>query len=201
MLICQNNMQERNEKMKNKLFFALLMLLLVLTLGLDPMALGPSVEVEKVSQYQGKAIDVSISVANAPIAGAVFDVAFDNNVLVPVSVTNGTLDEEALVGSNIDGLASAEGITSVKTVWLYSKAADGKNIAATGGVLYTIRFEVKETAPLGVSNLTITYSEGNVANSAFEDVAVGLLNGSVNVNELPTADKPVADKADGKYIP
>jgi hypothetical protein len=163
---------------------AALLVSLVIPAGADD---EPAVIVGGVAGRPNDEVDVSVTIANNPgIAGFVFWLHFDNTKLTPVSLTQGAALNAGSITSNlsIPGV-DLQSLSAVSASW-----ANPSNFTGSG-VIYTVRFKIRDDAAAGSSPVTITYAEGDVANQLLEDVDLAVTNGAVTVQAAPAPDTSV----------
>jgi hypothetical protein len=141
----------------------------------DPDA--SAVSVGNVSGKPGDEVIVPVTLSNNPgMAGFNFKISFDNTKLLPISISQGPALNLGSVTSNLQAGGDLSKLDSVTAIW--SNASD-----FTGnGVIYSVKFRIKDDAPEGAASLTLTYEEGDVTNQTFEDIELAVLPGEINIS-------------------
>lgn len=133
---------------------------------------SPTIIVSDESAKIGGEAYVTVSVKNNPgIAGFVLELEYDRDKLKPVEITKGDIISEGLFDSNLS-MQESEGL--LKATWF--------NVSdmTKDGELYTIKFKViSETK--GKVPVTISYTEGNIANQALELVEFETKDANVTI--------------------
>jgi hypothetical protein len=136
---------------------------------------APTITVGKVSGHPGEEVDITVSLANNPgLAGFVLDLNFDNTKLTPVSITRGAVISGDMFNSNLnDAGVDLSMLTSVTAAWF-----NASNVTENG-VVFTVRFKIKETVT--DETIPITISVESAANQTPTSVALTTVSGSVDV--------------------
>ncbi|MDR3239251.1 MAG: dockerin type I domain-containing protein [Clostridiales bacterium] len=127
-------------------------------------------------------VDVSLtynadSDISKDFAGFTMELRYDTSALEPFIVMDGTVVSS--VESNVSQGAVLDGV--VRTAW-----ANSSNVTGTG-VLYTVGFNIKETAAVG--DTTLTLSKAEFFNQEMDLLPyINLINGSVNVSKVAYGD-------------
>ncbi|MDR3239591.1 MAG: dockerin type I domain-containing protein [Clostridiales bacterium] len=115
--------------------------------------------------------DVPVFMENNPgIAGFTLELWFDNTKLTPVSLTPEPWVQT--INSNLNEPdADLSNLAFITAHW-----ANISNIT-DNGVLYTVRFQVKEGLPGGDIPLTLTCAPSSIANDKHEPISLALISG------------------------
>jgi uncharacterized protein YjdB len=136
----------------------------------------PTVTVGAVTGKAGDEVDVTVTLANNPgIASFTFKLNFDKTKLQPVSITKGA----ALTG-NITSNINAPGIDLTALDFVSATWTDASNFSGNG-VLYTVKFKIKDTVQECAVPLTLVYEEGDVTNQSYGNVDLFAVQGAVNI--------------------
>lgn len=176
---------EKENKKKKYVFFIIPLLLLIAIpiffLNKSVVAVAeteaeaednsPRIYVSDVSADAGGEVYVSVNVANNPgFAGIVLDFEYDESVLTPLEVLQGSLvDQGGLFASNLND----SGV--IKTTWF-----DVTEIEENGE-LFAVKFRVSAAGKGTESPITLSYSNGNISNLAYEDVDFTLGHANVTI--------------------
>ena len=82
---------------------------------------------------------------------------------------------ESGIASNIDQGGALSSYTYVRTQWQNPSNVTGN------GVLYTVRFRVKEGLPDGKTSLTLTYKPGDVADQSLNTISIAVTNADMTI--------------------
>jgi transcription elongation GreA/GreB family factor len=135
---------------------------------------APTLTVGTVSGHPGDEVSVTVSLANNPgLATFTLNLNFDKSKLQPVSITQGAALTVGSIVSNIQSGLDPAQLDYVSAVW-YNTTNTTAN-----GVLYTVKFKIKDGLGDGVIPLTLTVSDAS--DQIGTDVALSAVNGSVNV--------------------
>jgi len=138
----------------------------------------PHIIVSDGTTAAGGTVRVPISIKNNPgIAMMGLDVSFDENVLELIAVEDAGLLKEATFG---DVLKSPYTVNWAETLTTQNNTQNG--------TIVTFVFRVKDTAPLGDTEIAVTYVEGNIRNVALEKVPFAVVNGTVSVEDYMPGD-------------
>ena len=143
--------------------------------------------VEDVTAGVGQEVKVAIGLENNPgIVSLKLDVAYDKDVLEFVEVTAG--DFAASSDSAGESVPNYNfGPADADTLAINWIAALSEENITTNGTVATITFKVKDTAVCGdSSDITVTYDPENVFDKDLNNVEIGLMNGSVEVDHTLT---------------
>ena len=150
----------------------------------------PTFTVNSVSGKPGDTVEVVISVENNPgIIGAQLYPSYDSNVL--------ELTAKPTPGSDYSDMSYSQYLTDNPYNMLWDGSLDGNNTA--NGTFATLVFNIKDTAPVGTTALTVTYEEGTVYDENWTDIEFAIVNGSVTVEE-DTIDFGAATEYKGANI-
>jgi len=153
------------------------LLLMILLLGVCPVYAEnePAISVTMGNMDEYNMIEAVVSISNNPgIAGFTLRLHFDNTKLLPVLITNGEAITTEDISSNIQQGDDLSDLDFVTALW-----SNATNITADG-TLYTVKFKVKEA---GFTQLTLSYTPGDIANQNLQPVNVDTVNG---IADLPT---------------
>ncbi len=129
----------------------------------------PTFGVQSAIGNGGDTVAVQVWVKNNPgIISAKLRLAYDSAVLEPVSVAAGDFAD-----------VSFSPVVNNPLVINWINALQPNN--ALDGVLATVTFTIKETAPVGQSQLTVTYNPNDVFDSALNNVTFAVENGTATV--------------------
>ncbi|MDR3288646.1 MAG: chitobiase/beta-hexosaminidase C-terminal domain-containing protein, partial [Peptococcaceae bacterium] len=135
---------------------------------------APTLTVGTVSGHPGDEVSVTVSLANNPgLATFTLNLNFDKSKLQPVSITQGAALTVGSIVSNIQSGLDLTQLDYVSAVW-YNTTNTTAN-----GVLYTVKFKIKDGLGDGVTPLTLTVSDAS--DQIGTDVALSAVNGSVSV--------------------
>lgn len=144
---------------------------------IDYGALTSAFTVGSVSAKRGETVTVAVAVKDNPGVMAFSHLlSFDTNSITLNSVT----PAKALGGELISNISNESG--SAKIIWLDSKDS------VYNGDIYYLEFTVKDTATIGNSVLSISFSDSDVCNSNSENVIFLKQNGNINIYEYAVGD-------------
>ena len=150
----------------------------------------PTFTVNSVSGKPGDTVEVVISVENNPgIIGARLYLSYDSNVL--------ELTAEPTPGSDYSDMSYSQYLTDNPYSMLWDASLDGNN--AANGTFATLVFNIKDTAPVGTTAVTVTYKPDDIYDSSWNNVYFAVTNGSVTVEE-DTVDFEAATEYKGANI-
>jgi hypothetical protein len=184
-----NNREEKQMKLKIVSLLTVVALLVSFAIPAGAATEGaPAIEVGAVAGKSGGEVDVEVALANNPgIAGITLMLGFDNTKLAPVSIVQGPALATGSIVSNIQAGGDLSALTFVSAAWF-----NAANFTADG-ILYTVRFKIKDGADIGDTPLAITYRDGDVSNQIGDDVDLAITNGSITVmKELVALDIELA---------
>ncbi len=132
---------------------------------------GPTIYVDTVNAVVGESVSVSVNLANNPgIVSMRLAIGYDESILELTGYTAG-----APFGSMAFGPASANPFVAN---WVDSVNPN----VTTDGAFVTLNFKIKDTAPEGVTPISVSYNAADVYNYDFEDVSFNTQNGGVDVS-------------------
>lgn len=136
----------------------------------------PEFVVESTSGKVGETVSVNIMVKNNPgITALQLNVSYSEKNLQLTSIENGGLFNDAITHSKLDK-------NPIIISWYSSSSED----ESANGCLATLKFKILDGAT--DSNISITYDEENVFNSAFNNVKFNTTPGAVSVNSFMLGD-------------
>jgi hypothetical protein len=144
---------------------------------------APAITVGSVTGRAGGTVTIPVTIANNPgIAGFTLELAFDKNVLVPVSISPG-----AGIGSVTSNIQSGVGLSTLDRVtanWADSNGMDDD------GELFSVTFQIKQDASAGATSIVLTYRHDNdIASTSGEGyVNPDVTNGTLSVVEFLFGD-------------
>jgi len=150
-----------------KRLFASLLFAAVIISALCGYAIADETPVFKVSSVQaepGETVDITVSTVNNPgIASFEFTIEYDPDVLEWTDVRKGALE----------GLWSLE--IGTDAIWINS------DNYSDDSVILVLSFRVKDKAPTGMSEISLSYLADNVFNEREENVSFDIISGGVDV--------------------
>lgn len=168
--------------MKKRIFSVFLAMVMLAMLSLAVFAGDesdqPTGEIADATGTKGGSITVNVNVTNNPgIAGAVFKISFDGDVLTPTEVKKGDIGFD-VVAHNLD-------VANEVTIVLLE--AEGKNVT-TDGKAASVTFDVADDAELGTYDISITCETDNVADEDLQSVNLYTASGSVEIKDYIVGD-------------
>ncbi|MGM9550979.1 MAG: cohesin domain-containing protein [Clostridia bacterium] len=158
-------------------------------IGLIPEDERANLTVGNITAKAGETVTVPISIANNPgIAGFKFRLTYDKSVLTPVSVVKGSVLTTGTLTSNVQQGGDLSTLNYVSAFW-----SNPANVTDNGEIL-NVTFTVNNNAEDGTYPISITYEEGDITNQDYDDVALAVVNGSLDVINYMIGDV----YADGK---
>ncbi|MBR3844775.1 MAG: hypothetical protein IKM39_04640 [Clostridia bacterium] len=137
---------------------------------------APAFVIEDVTARVGGTVTVAVGVKNNPgIVSAKVKVAYDANVLEVLSMEAGAFE----------GITFSP-VTNNPLVFNWMDSIHPNN--TTNGALVYITFKVRDTATAGTTPLTITYDGDDVFDYEYNNIAFGVINGTVNLIEYIPGD-------------
>ena len=160
--------------MKKIISFLLAALLLTGVLAMSATAAGePEFRVSTAEASPGETVDLTVSTVNNPgIASFELDIHYDSSVLEWTAVSKGSYGGNWDVGVDESAL------------WI-----DADN-HSDDAVILTMTFKVKDTAPAGLSEVSVSYEQGNVFDEDANDVDFETVSGGVQVKGQVIETKP-----------
>lgn len=132
---------------------------------------------------KGEEVEMTVGIEENPgIATYNLKVSFDQTVMTPVKIAQGAALDGGSFTSNLHQGGDLERFDTVTA--LYVNAVN-KN---ANGELFTVTFKVNENAEEGVYPVSVTYDKGDVANDEYDDVALKIENGSIEVKNVLKGD-------------
>ncbi len=127
--------------------------------------------------YSADSVRISDSIIEIPVCiknnhgvmGFGINVEYDSSIIQPLSVTKGAILSDGSFDNNI-GKTSG----SFKVIWNNTENVNGN------GLLFTLKFSVAEGAKPDFVPLTISFSQPDTYNEAWEDVAF-----NIDISEIP----------------
>ena len=139
--------------------------------SVDIVTDSPTLSVSSVSGNANDTVEAKVLIENNPSITALrISVAYSSENLELLEINNGGVFEEAITHSQT--------LTSPITISWYSQRSEDCN---NNGVLAVLKFRIKENAQS--SQISLSYDEDDIFNSAFDNVYFDTQNGSVNVSE------------------
>ena len=133
----------------------------------------PQIIVESKNVIAGNKVLVNISIKNNPgIWGMDLNVNYDKSLLTLTNVTNGAVfSSSEWTPGNLN-----------KDKYILSYEASGFDDVKKDGVLATLEFAVNSNAkPGNTSTVSITYNQGDIINSNFEEISFETVSGKINI--------------------
>jgi hypothetical protein len=129
--------------------------------------------VGNVSGNPGDEVIVPIALANNPgIAGFTYALNFENAKLLPVEVSPGTVVAGSLFSSNLQSGGDPEDLESV------TAALVGASNFTGDGVLFSVKFKIKDDALEGSTPLVLT---GKATNQFFAPIDLAMRPGEIDI--------------------
>ena len=184
-------------KSKKKLLSSILVLILVLSSGPlltvnsapfdSTAAISTSdtfmIQVGNITGKPGDEIDIPIVITNNQgIAGFKFRLHFDNTKLLPISIMQGDVLHAGSITSNLQSDGDLSHLDYVTSVW-----ASTSNITGDG-VMYSVRFKIKDGTDNEITLLTVSYSPGDVINQTLDVLKPEVTQGRVEINTFIYGD-------------
>lgn len=130
-------------------------------------------EVGNVSAKAGEYVDVPIVITeNTGVAGFNVVLEYDNSKLTPVSIEKRLAD--GTLTSNIQQGGDLSRFKNITAYWV-----NPSNVTHTGEA-FVVRFKLNEGAE-GKLPLTLTYEVGDICDQNYADLAVEIVNGSIEI--------------------
>jgi hypothetical protein len=100
---------------------------------------------------------------------------FDHTKLLPLELSQGPALNIGSITSNLQAGGDLSELEFVSANWSNTSNFGGN------GVIYTVRFKIKEDAPESGVTLDITYDPGDVADEDYKDVDLAQLPGEIEI--------------------
>ncbi len=169
--------------MKKRIFSVFLAMLMLAMLSLavfagDDASDQPTGEIADATGTKGGSVTVNVKVTNNPgVAGAVFKISFNSDVLAPTEVKAGDIGfDVAAYNTEVPG-----------EVTLVLLEGEGKNVTSDGTAA-SVKFEVADDAELGTYDISITCETDNVADEDLQSVNLYTASGSVEIKDYTPGD-------------
>ncbi len=153
--------------MKKALVFILSLVMIITTLTPAVLAAEePTLKVQTASDASaGDEVSIDITFENNPgVMGMVLNLQYDKTRLELIGSEDGIFEDWAVV---------------TRAVWI------GDDDDDSDGVILTLKFKVLDNAPLGAAAVTVSYDDGDIANSNEELISPAIIAGGVTVVEKP----------------
>ena len=158
-------------------------IILILVICLMPVfnvyADVPVLRVSSVNGCVGDVVKVSVLISDNPgIAVFVLKLEFDNTMLEPISLVQGSAITDGGIISNIQA-ESLSKLTYVSAFWAH--AVD----IASDGELFSVTFKIKDGAS-GSIPIRLHYEKEDIANQNLEDIDFDIVSGNITVDRKST---------------
>ncbi len=167
--------------MKKRIFSVFLAMLIFVAFSLAVFAgdaSQPTGAAQGGTGTKGGSVTVNLNVTNNPgIAGAVFKVSFNSDVLTPKKVEAGS------IGFDV----AAYNTETSGEVTIVLLEVNGENVTSDGTAA-TVTFDVADDAELGTYDISITCETDNVADEDLQSVNLYTASGSVEIKDYIVGD-------------
>lgn len=134
----------------------------------------PEIDVENITAVQGEEVTIAVKVKNNPgFAAMMVELAYDSNKLTPLSVSSGSVTNNASVVSNIQQGGDMKQYNPVTFFVVNPSDFTGD------GEVFLVTFSIDETAESGKTELLLSYEKEAIANQNYEDVDFEINQGSI----------------------
>ena len=182
--------------MKKRIFSVFLAMLVFAAFSFAVFAGGtsqPTGAAQGGTGTKGGSVKVNLNVTNNPgIAGAVFKVSFNSDVLTPKKVEAGS------IGFDV----AAYNTENEGEVTIVLLGVNGENVTSDGTAA-TVAFDVADDAEIGTYDIVVTCETDNVADEDLQTVNLYTANGSVEIKDYVPGDlnnDNVVNNADVVYL-
>lgn len=167
-------------KSYNNVVFLLIILAILFINSIFTYAQDNSIiTIDSMSCENNEDILINVSITNNPgIVAFNFNVNFDKTKFLPISLDKRN-EFENIVSSLDDTNINISEIDNIKVQWDSPTLSNITN----NGILFSIKFRVKQNALLGNSVISLTYDSGDIINSNLEDIICNVNNGIINIQK------------------
>ena len=143
----------------------------------------PIISVGNVTASVGGTVTVPVRIENNTGINAFgFTLEYDNQVVTPIEVTTGNItDGKGSIQSNLqDTSIDWSQQHEVTASWL---SDDLVNDISEDGVLFNVKFKIKDNVETGYYVVKLNYTDGDITNAAGAEIGVTTASGGVSVEE------------------